>query len=164
MSSQLATSSALSSAPRSPELPALRRSPQRPCSPPPLPKTNAYIFTKGLYQRTLLDTTPRSVLYTCTQLGCTYKRTMATIQVVSTGNLIKHYNNRHKDIPTSIAEEKEKEAQKQEKPKFFRKYSSIGPLKERIRKLILHVIVSNNLPLSLVESPSFRLLISTLNS
>jgi isocitrate dehydrogenase len=47
-------------------------------------------------------------LYTCTQLGCIYKKTKATVQVVSTGNLIKHYNNRYKDIPTSQAEEKEK--------------------------------------------------------
>src|SRR5208282_3165667 len=104
MSSQLASSSALSLAPRSPELLALRRSPRRPCRPLTLPKTNAYIFTKGLYQRTLLDTTPPSVSYTCTQPGCIYKRTMATVQVVSTGNLIKHYNNCHKDIPTSQAE------------------------------------------------------------
>jgi hypothetical protein len=43
---------------------------------------------------------------------------MAIVQVVLTGNLIKHYNNRHKDIPTSQAEEKEK-IQKQEKPEFF---------------------------------------------
>ena len=162
MSSRLTSSSAISPALGSPQLPALRRSPRRPHGPSTLPKTNAYIFTKGLYQRTLLDTTPRSVQYTCTQLGCVYSRRMETIQVVSTGNLIKHYNNSHKNIPTSLAEEKQMETAKQEKPEFFRTYSS-GSIDERFRKLILHVIVSNNLPLSLVESPSFQLLISTLN-
>jgi isocitrate dehydrogenase len=144
-------------------LPALRRSPRRPRGPITLPKTNAYIFTKGLFQRTLLDTTPRSVQYICTQLGCMYSKKVETIQVVSTGNLIKHYNNRHKDIPTSVAEEKQKKAEIKEKPEFFRVYSS-GSIDERFRKLIIHVIVSNNLPLSLVESQSFRLLISTLNA
>jgi hypothetical protein len=47
------------------------------------------------------------------------------------------------------------------RPDFFRKYSSGNG--DHIRKLILHMIVSNNLPLSLVESPSFRALIEALN-
>jgi hypothetical protein len=92
-----------------------------------------------------------------------YSRKIETIQVVSTGNLIKHYNNRHKNIPTSLAKEKQMETLDREKPEFFQTYSS-GSIDEHFRKLILHVIVSNNLPLSLVESLSFRLLISTLNS
>ena len=161
MTSQLTSSSAISPALGSLQLPALRRSPRRPRG-PSLPKTNAYIFTKGLYQRTLLDTTPRSVQYTCTQPGCIYSRKMETVQVVSTGNLIKHYNNRHKNIPTSLAEEKQMEISEQEKPKFFWTYSTRS-IDKRFRKLIPYVIVSNNLPLSLVESSSFRLLISTLN-
>jgi hypothetical protein len=48
-----------------------------------------------------------------------------------------------------------------ERPDFFRKYNS--GTGDYIRKLILNVIVSNNLPLSLVESPSFRTLIEALN-
>jgi hypothetical protein len=84
---------------------------------------------------------------------------MATTKVVSTGNLIKHYNNRHKGIPTSGAEDKQL---KTEKPEFFRKYNT-GLSTDYVRKLILHVIVSNNLPLALVESLSFRALIEGLN-
>jgi len=44
---------------------------------------------------------------------------------------------------------------------FFKKYSS--KIRDHIRKLTLNVIVFNNLPLSLVESPSFRALIEALN-
>jgi hypothetical protein len=79
MSSQLTSSLALSPVLGSPGLPALRRSPRRPRNAPTLPtlpKTNVYIFSKGLIRRTMLDTTPRSVLYNCTQPLCNYSKTM----------------------------------------------------------------------------------------
>jgi hypothetical protein len=47
------------------------------------------------------------------------------------------------------------------RPDFFRKYSSRN--RDHIRKLILHMIVFNNLPLSLVEPRSFQALIEALN-
>ena len=126
-----------------------------------LPKTNLYLFTHDLIRRTLLSTNPRSVLYNCTQPGCNYSKRMAGTQVTSTGNFVKHYNNQHKDIPTSLAEEKQ--LKKPERAEFFWKYSSGSTSTEHIWKLILYVIVSNNLPLSLVESQSFRTLIEALN-
>jgi hypothetical protein len=64
-------------------------------------------------------------------------------------------------MPTSIAEERQ--LKKPEKPEFFRKYSAGTGIGDHIQKLILYVIVSNNLLLSLVESPSFRALIEALN-
>jgi hypothetical protein len=54
-----------------------------------------------------------------------------------------------------------KKPDRPERLDFFRKYSS--KTRDHIRKLILNVVVSNNLPLSLVESPSFRALIEALN-
>jgi hypothetical protein len=140
MSSQLTPSLAISLVPRSPELLALRRSPQQPRNAPTLPtlpKTNAYIFTKGLIRRTMLDTTPRSVLYNCTQPSCNYLKTMDTTRVVGTGNFIKHYNNQHKDIPTSLANEKQLKQSKKENPEFLRRYSSRTTLADHIRKLVL---------------------------
>jgi hypothetical protein len=87
---------------------------------------------------------------------------MLTTRVLSTGNLIKHYNNHYKDIPTSAAKERSlKRLEQPDLPTFFRKYSA--RLGDHIRKLILQVIVANNLPLSLVESPSFQTLIEGLN-
>jgi hypothetical protein len=86
---------------------------------------------------------------------------MLTTRVVSTSNLIKHYNTHHKDIPTSIAEEQQ--LKRPEKAEFFKKYNAGIGTGDHIRKLILEVIVSNNLPLSLVESPSFQALIEALN-
>lgn len=164
MSSQLGSS--LTPPPRSPQLPVLRRSPRKLRGPAPtLPKTNAYIFTHGLYRRTLLSTDPPSVQYGCMQLSCNYIVTIAGTRLASTGNLIKHYLFRHKGIPTSEAEARKMESQSQtevEKPEFFRKYS-VGLTIDHFRKLLLHVIVSNNLPLRLVESPSFRALIEALN-
>jgi hypothetical protein len=47
---------------------------------------------------------------------------MLTTQVISTGNLIKHYNTHHKDIPTSVA--KERQLKRPEKAEFFKKYNA----------------------------------------
>ena len=137
MSSQL-TSSSLTPPLGSPQLLVLQRSPRRSLRNrgPPLvilPKTNAYIFTRGLFRRTLLSTDPPSVQYECTQLSCVYLVTIATIRVASTGNLIKHYLHCHKGIPTTEAEERKLQT---EKPIFFKKYS-IGLTIDNIRKLIL---------------------------
>ena len=162
MSSQLnMSSSLLTPLPGSPELPVLRRSPQqiRPIPLPTLPKTNAYIFTHGLYQRTLLSTNPPSVHCECMQLSCNYSVKLATTRVVSTGNLIKHYLFWHKGILMTEAKERKLQTKK---PIFFKKHS-VGLTVDNIRKLILQVIVCNNLPLRLVESPSFRALIKGLN-
>ena len=86
---------------------------------------------------------------------------MPTTQVMSTSNLVKHYQTHHKDIPTSIAEDRQLKRPK--KAEFFKKYNARTTTGDYIRKLILQAIVSNNLPLSLVESPSFRALIEGLN-
>jgi hypothetical protein len=96
------------------------------------------------------------------QLSCNYSTKLPTTRVASTGNLIKHYTTHYKDIPTSAIEERQLKApDRLERPDFFRKYNS--GTEDYIRKLILNVIVSNNLPLSLVESPSFQTLIEALN-
>jgi hypothetical protein len=101
------------------------------------------------------------------QPGCKYQKRKDTVRVVSTGNFIKHYNKLHKGIPISHAEEKQlrKPENEKDKPDFFRRYHTTGTMSavELFRKLVLDIIVSNNLPLSLVESLSFRKLIETLN-
>ena len=96
------------------------------------------------------------------QLSCSYSTKILRTQLLSTSNLIKHYTTRYKGVLTSIA--KERQMKKPDQPRrldFFRNYSSRNG--DYIRKLILHMIVSNNLPLSLVESPSFQALIEALN-
>jgi hypothetical protein len=88
------------------------------------------------------------------QLSCNYSTKILRIQLASTSNLIKHYNNYYKDILTSATKEQQmKKLDRLERSDFFRKYSS--KTKDYIQKLILNVVVSNNLLLSLVESPSF---------
>ena len=135
-SSQLTLSSTLSPALRSPvmaskspELPPLRQSPRRrpqsgPTQESALPKTNSYVFTHSLIRRTLLLTTPRFVLYNCTQPSCTFLKRMETLKVISIGNFVKHYQTHHKDIPISLAEEKQLKQPEKEKTEFFRKYPS----------------------------------------
>ena len=129
-----------------------------------LPPSNAYIFTHGLFQYTALMTTPASVQYTCTQPNCKYCTTMPSAKVTSTSNLLKHYYRWHKAIPTSCSDAKAWAELEQLQPQsqFFRKYNTRLSL-ERYQKLVLNMIIKNNLPLSLVESSSFQELVTALN-
>jgi hypothetical protein len=100
-----------------------------------LPKTNSYVFTHGLFRRTILSSNPPSVQYSCTQPSCEYTKKMITTRVVSTSNLIKHYNHHHGDIPTSVAEERQLKEPEREKADFFKKTNA--GTGDQIRKLIL---------------------------
>jgi hypothetical protein len=86
---------------------------------------------------------------------------MLSHRVLSTGNLLKHYHGRHKGVPTS-SDEAKKLTINPTKLEFFRKYDT-GLGHEKARKLALDLIVSNNLKLSLVESPSFRAFVTAHN-
>jgi hypothetical protein len=123
-----------------------------------MPKTNAYVFTAGLFRRTLLGTSLASILYTCLQPECTFTTSTISTKILSTGNLLKHYYARHRDIPTSQQDAKVQSlkttATTTDKPDFFCKYPG-GFNQDKSRKLTLDLIVSNNLQLSLVESVSF---------
>lgn len=167
----MSSNCSLSSAPATPEpehepeseleLPVLRRSPcQRINSTPTvsttIKKSSAYIFTARLFTRTSLDTSPALVLYSCTQLNCQYTTSSPSHRVLSTGNLLKHYHSWHKGIATSKAKAKQvSNTLNLPQPSFFRKYNTrLSP--EKSRKLTLDLVVSNNLPLRIVESLSFR--------
>ena len=93
---------------------------------------------------------------------------MPSQKLTSTSNLLKHYYGRHKGIPTSYSDAKAQKAQQTKaeapQPSFFRKYNTRTRLSpEQYRKLLLNMIVKNNLPLSLTDSPSFRELVDALN-
>jgi hypothetical protein len=105
-------------------------------------------------------TVPASVQYTCTQPKCKYQTIMPSQKVTSTSNLLKHYYRRHKGIPTSYSDAKAQKAQQTKvetlQPSFFYKYNTkTGLLLKRYRKLLLNIIVKNNLLLSLTNSPLF---------
>jgi hypothetical protein len=87
---------------------------------------------------------------------------MPSNKVTSTGNLLKHYHSRHKGIPTNRADAKAQIESEKPQSDFFRKCNT-RLMPERYRKLVLNMIVKNDLPLSLVESPSFRELVNALN-
>jgi hypothetical protein len=162
------SSSSLSPVPGSPELPLnssqlssfgpLRRCTQKP---PSLPNTNAYIITHSLYRRTLLLTKPPSVQYTCSQPKCVYHYTYPTTKVTSTGNLIKHYDSRHKGIPTTEKEASEQRRAIENGQQFFKKPYRVLT-QEEFRKLLLEFIICNNLALRICKSLSFQALIEAL--
>jgi hypothetical protein len=79
---------------------------------------------------------------------------MLSTKVTSTGNLLKHYHAQHKGVATSQSEARQLSTNPL-RPDFFCKYNT-GLSQDKAHKLALDLIVSNNLKLGLVESPSFR--------
>jgi hypothetical protein len=63
-----------------------------------LPPSSSKLFTKGLYRRELLDTQPATVRMICLQLDCTYSTLPQALSQSSTGNLWRHYSQKHPDI------------------------------------------------------------------
>jgi hypothetical protein len=60
-----------------------------------LPLTSSILFTKLLYSRLILDSNPPTVKVTCLQPGCGYSPTPQLLSQTSTGNLWKHYTQKH---------------------------------------------------------------------
>jgi hypothetical protein len=90
------------------------------------------------------------------QLLYNYFTKILRTRLLSTSNLIKHYTTCHKGVLTSATKERQlKKLDQLERLDFFKKYSFRIKTKDYIQKLILYIIVFNNLLLSLVESPSF---------
>jgi hypothetical protein len=86
---------------------------------------------------------------------------MVSTKVTSTGNLLKHYHRRHRGIPTNYSEAKNLTINPP-KSAFFCKYDT-GLTAEKFCKLALDLVVSNNLKLGLVESPSFQAFVAAHN-
>jgi hypothetical protein len=129
---------------------------------PRLPKSTAYIFVKGLIQRTLLDSTPPSVQYSCQQPGCTYSIVIKELKNISTGNFIRYYQGKHKGILLNETEERVSKVSGKQK-EFFGLYLSRSTLQEDFRIDLLDVVTSNNLLLKFADSSSFRRMITRLN-
>ena len=66
--------------------------------PPQLPTTNSVLFTKNLFTRTLLNTDPPTVRYTCTQPQCKFFPKPAKLTGNPNINLWKHYYSSHPRI------------------------------------------------------------------
>ena len=63
-----------------------------------LPPTSSILFTKLLYSRLILDSNPSTVKVTCLQPDCGYSPTPQLLSQTSTGNLWKHYTQKHPTV------------------------------------------------------------------
>jgi hypothetical protein len=130
-----------------------------------LPDSTSILFSKGLFYRTILDTVPTRIQYQCLQINCGYTPSQP-LKNQTTSNLWKHLKNQH---PLVYAEyDKSSSIRSSSTPStsaFFqpRQAPSNAPSSSKYRELVLSFIVSNNLPLRLVESQSFRQLVHHLN-
>jgi hypothetical protein len=137
-----------------------------------LPPTQSELFTKHLYSRVLLETSPPMVQVSCLQPNCKYSPAAQTQaqSTASTGNLWKHYNLKHKAIVYALRNKTPTPStQSSSASSFFEpRRPSINEIRPatnpaKYRELVLSFIVSNNLSLRIVESYSYRQLIQFLS-
>lgn len=135
---------------------------------PELPKSASIIFDKGLFRRTLLDTLPTRIQYHCCISRCNYSPCQP-ITNQSTSNLWKHLKKMHPEEHAECNKLQQSSSirgsSRASSSAFFepRKVPVNAVKASKYRELLLAFVVSNNLPLRLVESPSFRQMIHHLN-
>jgi hypothetical protein len=148
------------------------RAPTAPPSlrPPPIRNSNAFLFKEPhpLYSRHII-TDPafyNKMTIRCTQPDCTYskviKRTLS-----GTNNHKTHYHNAHKGIATSAEEAAQQtairiEAQGGARP-FFAASAKAPDHNSRYRRLVMNLILKNNLSFSTIDQPEFNDLITCLS-
>jgi hypothetical protein len=107
-----------------------------------------------LFTHTKLATSLAFVEYVYTQPTCLYRATVLSAKVLSIGNFLKHYHGQHKDIPTNYKDTRDYLAAfaiAKPKEDFFRTYNT-GLSSEKAYKLLLDLLILNNLKLCLVNS------------
>lgn len=135
-----------------------------------LPPTTSILFTKLLYSRLILDSNPPTVKMTCLQPGCGYSPAPQLINQTSTGNLWKHYSQRHPTIAYTMKSQKNIPSSPSSSASSFFEPQSQKPQpiqssnsRAKYRELLLSFVVSNNLSLRLIESHSFHQLVHFLS-
>ena len=143
---------------------------QPPALGPMLPPTTSILFTKLLYSRLILDSNPPTVKITCLQPGCGYSPTPQLINQTSTGNLWKHYTQKHLTIAyTTKGQKNILSSPLSSTSSFFKPWSQrLQPIQSsnsraKYRELLLSFVISNNLSLRLIESHSFHQLVQFLS-
>ena len=140
-------------------------------TPSRLPSTRSALFTKRLYTRAL-DADPTLIHYTCTQPGCGYSPKPTPLSFNNSGNLWKHYHTSkkgdHKELAARYGRSEtstvvSSASSVRSRTSFFQPRPITKRRNDDFRKMRLHLLVTNNLPLRLVDSPSFRSFIQFLN-
>jgi hypothetical protein len=133
-----------------------------------LPNSGSPIFSKGLFSRLILDTIPAKVQFTCLQDACSYAPSQP-LSNQTTSNLWKHLENvhplvhaKHQKLQLSGSNTR---SSSPSVATFFKpqRIPTNATNTAKFRELLLSFIVSNNLPLRLPDSQSFKLLVNHLN-
>ena len=133
-------------------------------SPTNSPLFTKRLFTKRLFTQTLLDTDPPNVFYKCTQTGCKFSPPLKPLSTPLSGTLWKHYQSVHLAIAVKHCHRNAQSltsspSSVSSRTSFFKPRLTSSRHVETFRKRLLNFVVSNNLPLLLVDGPSFQTLI-----
>jgi hypothetical protein len=142
---------------------------------PELPKLDSILFSASLFSRTLLDTTPTTIQLQCLQPHCIYAPKPQRLDYTITSNYWTHYKHSHPEI-AALYNPKLQEPSSQSSshisdvatfftPRLSKpNINAIEAFQAKYRALLLDFVVSNNLPLRIVDSQSHRRLIQYCNA
>jgi hypothetical protein len=142
---------------------------------PELPKSDSILFSAGLFSRTLLDTIPPTIQLKCLQPQCIYTPKPQPLDYTITSNYWTHYKHTHPKI-AAIYNPKLQEPSSQSSshtsdiatfftPRLSKpNINATEAFQAKYRALLLDFVVSNNLPLRIVDSQSHRRLIQHCNA
>ena len=141
---------------------------------PELPKSDSLLFSAGLFSCTLLDTTPATVQLQCLQPQCDYAPKPQRLDYTITSNYWTHYKHTHPKVaalynPNSQEPNSQSSSHTSNVATFFTprllkpNINATEAFQAKYRALLLDFVVSNNLPLRIVDSQSHRRLIQHCN-
>ena len=119
----------------------------------------------NLFSRTLLDEHPARIQYTCLQVNCGYSPPIQLLSSTTTSNLWTHLQRHHKQVYLAIKNTPSNpsiSSAQSSSTSFFEPRTQSRP-SVKYRELLLDFITSNNLPLKVVESASYRTMVQFLN-
>jgi hypothetical protein len=123
---------------------------------PPLPKSTSYWFKKKLFTVSWIKPDHKKLQMGCTQPNCNYTQDTANNKIGGSGNLVRHYESKHRSIPATDKADKAQEPQRVVQQADFFAPSFPGERDQRMRNLLLNFFVQNNLSFRIVDQLSFR--------
>jgi hypothetical protein len=79
---------------------------------PPLPKSTSYWFKKKLFTVSWIKPDHKKLQMGCTQPNCNYTQDTANNKIGGSGNLVRHYESKHRSIPATDKADKAQEPQR----------------------------------------------------
>lgn len=136
--------------------------PVRPQRAPPLPTSTSYWYRKKLFTVEWIERNTK-LRMRCIQPNCNWYQDTRDHKIGGSGNLVRHYETKHKEIPASEKVEKEMAPREVPQAAFFQPRVP-GEKDGKLKQLLLNFFIQNHISLRVVDKPSFKNFIEYLSA